>query len=194
MIQIFLFIDHYDSFVYNLVRYFHELGVSPGIHSHDTITINDIYKMAPEGIILSPGPGTPGKTGTTLEVICHFAGKIPILGICLGHQTIGHAFGAKVIKGQRPVHGKISEIYHDGKGVFEGIPQGFSATRYHSLIIEENTLPEELIVTAKTSDGVIMGIRHRDLPVEGVQFHPEAALTQYGHMLLNNFIKRCKQT
>lgn len=186
-------VDNYDSFVYNLVRYFEELDEKIIVYLNDKITIDEISKMNPEGIIISPGPRDPRHSGVCEELIKVFAGKIPILGICLGHQTIGRVFGANIIKGSEPTHGKVSEIYHDGKGVFEGIKSPFNATRYHSLIIDSNSMPCDLEITCETSAHVIMGIRHKKYLIEGVQFHPEAVLTEYGHALLGNFINLCKQ-
>lgn len=189
----FLMIDNYDSFVYNLVRYFEELEAEVFIFRNDKLTIEDIERLNPEGIIISPGPRTPKETGITLDILERFKGEIPILGICLGHQTIAHYFGAKVEKGASPVHGKISGIINNNKGVFKDLPARFNVTRYHSLVIKEEDFPEGLEVTAKTSDdNVIMGIRHKELFIEGVQFHPEAELTEFGHEMLHNFIKEAK--
>lgn len=188
----FLMIDNYDSFVYNLVRYLEELKEDVKVFRNDKITLQEIEKINPEGIIISPGPKNPKEAGLCLDIIDEFKGKIPILGICLGHQTIGHYFGGKIIKGKEPIHGKVSEVIHDGKGVFKGIKNSVKVTRYHSLIVDENTLPEELIATAKTKDGVIMGLRHKEYCIEGVQFHPEAELTECGHDMLENFIKMAR--
>ncbi len=188
----FLMIDNYDSFVYNLVRYLEELQEDVKICRNDKLTIEDIEKMKPQGIIISPGPKSPEDSGICVEVIKRFAGKIPILGICLGHQSIGYAFGGSIVKGKEPVHGKVFEVYHKGKGVFEGIKNPVKVTRYHSLIIEKESLPESLEVTSETADGVIMGVRHKKFLVEGVQFHPEAELTEYGHEMLKNFLKQAK--
>ncbi len=186
-------IDNYDSFVYNLVRYFIELEQEIIVYRNDEITIDFIKQLQPEGIIISPGPKTPMEAGITLEVIKVFKGIIPILGICLGHQAIGHVFGASIIAGDCPIHGKISEVFHDEKGVFVNLEQGISVTRYHSLVIDKRTMPSCLEVSCETKDGVIMGIRHKEYDVEGVQFHPEAELTQYGHTMINNYIQMCKK-
>ncbi|WP_138207169.1 anthranilate synthase component II [Haloimpatiens lingqiaonensis] len=189
----FLMIDNYDSFVYNLVRYLEELQEDVKVYRNDKLSIDDIKKMNPEGIIISPGPKSPEDSGICVEVIKEFAGKIPILGICLGHQSIGYAFGARIIKGKEPVHGKVTDIHHDDKGVFQGIKNPVKVTRYHSLIIEKESLPHCLEITSETSDGVIMGIRHKNFLVEGVQFHPEAALTECGHEMLKNFLQNAKE-
>lgn len=187
-----LMIDNYDSFVYNLVRYFQELGEEVGVYRNDKITIEDIQKLNPEGIIISPGPKNPKEAGISLEVIDRFKGMIPILGICLGHQAIGHAFGGEVVKGEIPMHGKISKVYHDEKGLFHNIKNPLNVTRYHSLVIKKDNIPSCFDITCQTEDGVIMGIRHRNYDIEGVQFHPEAELTEEGHEMLKNFVKRCK--
>lgn len=189
----FLMIDNYDSFVYNLVRYLEELNEDVKVFRNDKITLKEIEKLNPEGIIISPGPKNPKEAGMCLDIIDRFKGKIPILGICLGHQSIGHYFGAKIIKGKEPIHGKVSEIVHDGIGVFREIKNLVKVTRYHSLIVDENTLPEELIVTARTKDGVVMGLRHKEYCIEGVQFHPEAELTECGHDMLRNFVEMAKK-
>lgn len=189
----FLMIDNYDSFVYNLVRYLEELNEEVVVFRNDAITLSDIERLKPEGIILSPGPKRPEDGGICLDIIHRFQGLIPILGICLGHQIIGHVYGAKVIEGEAPVHGKVHEVHHKEEGLFHGLPSPFRATRYHSLVVSPKGLLSCLSVTCRTSDGTIMGIRHRTLPVEGVQFHPEAELTQYGHELLSNFIKGCRR-
>lgn len=189
----FLMIDNYDSFVYNLVRYLEEIEEETLVFRNDKITIEDIAKIDPEGIIISPGPKAPKDSGIVLEVIEKFKGKIPIFGVCLGHQSIGHAFNGLIVKGKSPIHGKISSINHDGNGVFKNIKNPFNVTRYHSLIIEKETLPDELEVTATTSDNVIMGVRHKKYPIEGVQFHPEAELTEFGHDILKNFISNARQ-
>lgn len=188
----FLMIDNYDSFVYNLVRYVKELSEDIIVRRNDGITIDEITKMNPEGIIISPGPKRPEDAGMSEAIVKHFAGLIPILGICLGHQVIGHAYGASIIEGKAPVHGKVHAIYHNEKGLYQNIQMPFNATRYHSLIIDPASVPACLTITSKTADGVIMGIKHNDLDVEGVQFHPEAELTEYGHELLKNFIRRCR--
>lgn len=188
----FLMIDNYDSFVYNLVRYVKELSEDIIVRRNDAITLEEIERMKPEGIIISPGPKRPEDAGMSEEIVKHFAGLIPILGICLGHQVIGHVFGATIVEGSQPVHGKVHPIYHNEKGLYRNITMPFNATRYHSLVIEPSSVPKDLIVTSKTVDGVIMGIRHKTLDVEGVQFHPEAELTEYGHELLKNFVRRCR--
>ena len=188
----FLMIDNYDSFVYNLVRYLDEINEETVIYRNDKITIEEIYKLNPEGIIISPGPKSPKESGIVLEVINEFKGKIPIFGVCLGHQAIGHAFGANIIKGKIPMHGKVSVITHDGEGVFSNIKNTINVTRYHSLIIERSSLPKELKITAETEDNVIMGVRHKIYPIEGVQFHPEAELTEFGHEVIKNFTKNAK--
>lgn len=189
----FLMIDNYDSFVYNLVHYFQELGEEIAVYRNDSIDIATVESLDPEGIIISPGPKDPTETGICEDIVRVFAGRIPILGVCLGHQTIGHVFGAKVVKGARPMHGKISPVVHRGKGVFSGLKSPFDVTRYHSLVIDGDSLPMELEVSALSDDGAIMGIRHREYILEGVQFHPEAVLTQYGHDLLGNFITICRE-
>ncbi|MCY6356497.1 anthranilate synthase component II [Clostridium sp. ZS2-4] len=189
----FLMIDNYDSFVYNLVRYFGELKEDIIVYRNDEITIEDIEKMNLQGIIISPGPKNPRDAGISIDIIKNFKGKIPILGICLGHQTIGYAFGGKIVKGKRPMHGKISQVYHRGEGVFENIKNPLKVTRYHSLIVERESLPSCLSVTCETKGGVIMGLRHKEYDIEGVQFHPEAELTECGHEILRNFIERCKR-
>ena len=185
-----LMIDNYDSFTYNLVQYFGELGEDVRVIRNDEMSVDAIAKLAPERIVLSPGPCTPNEAGVSLEVIHRLKGKIPILGVCLGHQAIGQAFGGRVIHAKTLMHGKVSQIHHEGKGVFAGLPSPYSATRYHSLAIERASCPVELEITAWTEDGEIMGARHRTLPVEGVQFHPESILTEHGHALLRNFLSR----
>jgi len=184
-----LMIDNYDSFTYNLVQYLGELGQSLQVYRNNKITIAEIEKMGPERIVISPGPCTPKEAGISIEVIKHFAGKIPVLGVCLGHQSIGEAFGGDVIRAPYLMHGKTSMIHHDNKTIFSGLPNPFAATRYHSLIIKRETLPPVLEVTAWTDDGVIMGVRHKQYKVEGVQFHPESILTNAGKDLLRNFLK-----
>lgn len=186
-------IDNYDSFVYNLVRYLEELGEEIVVYRNDKITISEIEQLNPEGIIISPGPKSPKDAGLSLEIIDTFKDRIPIIGICLGHQSIGYAFGAKIVQGKEPTHGKISKIMHNDKGIFCGIKNSLNVTRYHSLIIDKETLPECFEISCETSDGVIMGIRHKKYPVEGVQFHPEAELTECGHALLENYINICKK-
>lgn len=189
----FIMIDNYDSFVHNLVRYVEELGENIKIYRNDKVDINLIRESNPEGIIISPGPGSPENAGVSSEIIKEFKGKIPILGICLGHQTIAHEFGGKVIKGKEPVHGKVHFINNDGKGVFRNLPNRFKVTRYHSLIVNREELPEGLEITADTDDGIIMGIRHKEFLIEGVQFHPEAELTEFGHEMIKNFIQSCRE-
>ncbi len=183
-----LMIDNYDSFTWNLVQYFGELGADVHVHRNDAITLEQIEAWQPERIVISPGPCTPREAGVSVPVIERFAGRIPILGVCLGHQAIGQAFGGRIVRAQRVMHGKLSAVTHDGRGVFAGIPSPFSVTRYHSLAIEPATLPACLEVSATAEDGEIMGARHRTLAVEGVQFHPEAFLTEHGHALLANFL------
>ncbi len=183
-----LMIDNYDSFTYNLVQYFGELGEAIEVFRNDKISIAEIEKLKPETIVISPGPGTPRDAGVSLEVIHHCAGKIPILGVCLGHQCIGEAFGGRIISAPRLMHGKISLIFHDGKGIFHGLPTPFEATRYHSLIVEKKSIPRCLEICAWTDEQEIMGIRHRDTLVVGVQFHPESILTKEGKKLLKNFL------
>ncbi len=189
-----LMIDNYDSFTYNLVQYFGELGVDIRVFRNDEISVDDIASLEPEHIVISPGPCTPKEAGVSVETIKTFSGKIPILGVCLGHQSIGEAFGGKIIRAKRVMHGKISAIHHEGKGVFRGLNNPFDATRYHSLVIERESLPDCLELTAWTEneDGSfeeIMGVRHRELAVEGVQFHPESILSQHGHQMLKNFLE-----
>lgn len=184
-----LMIDNYDSFTYNIVQYLGELGEDVRVFRNDKITIREIEEMAPERIVISPGPCTPREAGISVEVIRHFAGKVPILGVCLGHQSIGAAFGGEIIRAPRLMHGKTSMIYHDGKTIFEALPNPFEATRYHSLIIKKETLPECLEITALTDQGEIMGVRHREFVIEGVQFHPESILTKVGKDLLRNFLR-----
>jgi anthranilate synthase component II len=183
-----LMIDNYDSFTYNLVQYLGELGADVHVHRNDAITLSEIAAWEPDRIVISPGPCTPNEAGISVPLIQRFAGKIPILGVCLGHQAIGQAFGGRIVRAQRVMHGKLSSVTHDGRGVFAGLPTPFTATRYHSLAIERTTLPAMLEVTATAEDGEIMGVRHRELAVEGVQFHPEAILTEHGKRLLANFL------
>jgi anthranilate synthase/aminodeoxychorismate synthase-like glutamine amidotransferase len=183
-----LMIDNYDSFTYNLVQYFGELGVEVKVVRNDEISLSEVENLAPSHIVLSPGPCTPDEAGITLEVIETMAQRRPILGVCLGHQAIGQAFGGKVVRARQVMHGKVSRIRHDGKGAFGGVPQDFVATRYHSLVVQR-PLPDCLAVTAESEDGEVMGLRHRSLPVEGVQFHPEALLTEHGHRMLQNFLR-----
>jgi len=183
-----LMIDNYDSFTYNLVQYLGELGEEVRVVRNDEVTVDEIAALAPARIVISPGPCTPNEAGVSLPSIARFAGKIPILGVCLGHQAIGQAFGGRVVHARTLMHGKVSPIHHAGKGVFRGLPSPFNATRYHSLAIERASCPADLEITAWTEDGEIMGVRHRTLAVEGVQFHPESILTEHGHALLRNFL------
>ena len=185
-----LVIDNYDSFTYNLVQYLGELGEMVEVRRNNRVTLDEIEKsQRPERIVISPGPGTPNDAGITLDVIARFSGKIPLLGVCLGHQAIGQAFGGKVIRAPELMHGKASPVHHDGKTIFAGIDDGFLAGRYHSLIVERQSLPSCLEISASTADDIIMGLRHRELKVEGVQFHPESILTSDGMQLLANFLK-----
>lgn len=188
-----LVIDNYDSFVYNLVQYVGELGADPIVVRNDQISTSEALALKPDGVLLSPGPGQPQQAGVLCEAIRTFAGIAPIFGVCLGHQAIGHVFGAKIVRAPELQHGKTSEINHSGDGVFKKIISPIQATRYHSLVIEPGSLPTDLQVTASTNDGVIMGIRHRNLEIEGVQFHPESVLTEHGHEIVKNFITRCKK-
>ena len=183
-----LVIDNYDSFVYNLVQYLGELGASPFVHRHDEVTIEQIVDAAPDAILISPGPGRPEDAGVSNEVIEHLAGRIPILGVCLGHQCIGQVYGGEVVRAAQVMHGKTSLVRHDGTGVLAGLPDPFEATRYHSLVVDAASVPDVLQVTATTDDGTVMAVRHRELPVEGVQFHPESILTASGHQLISNFL------
>ena len=186
-----LVIDSYDSFVYNLVQYLGELGADPIIHRNDAITVDEAVAIGADGVLVSPGPGRPEDAGIICDAIPVFAAKgTPVLGVCLGHQAIGHVYGAEVVRAPELMHGKTSEISHDGAGVFTGLPSPLTATRYHSLVLEESSVPECLGVTARTADGMIMGVRHREFDVEGVQFHPESILTGAGHDLLKNFLSR----
>jgi len=183
-----LLLDNYDSFTYNLAQYLGQMGQQLAVRRNDEITLDEIAEMAPDRIVISPGPCTPKEAGISVPLIQRFAGQIPILGVCLGHQAIGAAFGGRVIRAPKLMHGKTSEIKHDGRTIFHGLPQSFIATRYHSLIVERKSLPRELEISAETEDGTIMGFRHRKLPVEGVQFHPESVLTGAGFELLRNFL------
>jgi len=185
-----LVVDNYDSFVYNLVQYLGELGADPIVRRHDAVTLDEAAELAPDAVLVSPGPGRPKDAGVSVEMIRWAAGRIPVLGVCLGHQCIGVAWGARVKRSPQVMHGKTSQIHHDGTGLFSGLPSPLEATRYHSLIVEESSLPDELEVVATSDDGLIMGLRHRDLDVEGVQFHPESILTEDGHGLLSNFLAR----
>ena len=183
-----LVIDNYDSFTYNLVQYLGELGQEVRVERNDAVSVEDVAKLGPRRIVISPGPCTPNEAGISLDTIRQYAGKIPILGVCLGHQSIGQAFGGKVVRAGRVMHGKTSPILHEGQGVFAGLPSPFEATRYHSLLVERASLPDCLEVTARTAEDEIMGLRHKTLPVEGVQFHPESFLTTVGKDLLRNFL------
>lgn len=187
-----LVIDSYDSFVYNLVQYLGEIGADPIVHRNDAVTVEEAVGLDPDGVLLSPGPGRPEAAGIIVESIGAFAARgVPVFGVCLGHQAIGHAYGAAVVRAPELMHGKTSEILHDGAGVFAGIESPLTATRYHSLVLDPSTVPDVLEVTATTADGMIMGVRHREVDVEGVQFHPESILTTAGHDLLRNFVARC---
>ncbi len=187
-----LMIDNYDSFTYNLVQYFGQLGEDVVVHRNDRITLEEMERLSPERIVISPGPCSPNEAGISVAAIRHFAGKVPLLGVCLGHQAIGAAFGGKVIRSCSLMHGKTSPIHHNGKGLFKGLPNPFEATRYHSLIVERSSLPDCLAVTAWVENGEIMGLAHRELPIWGVQFHPESILTVGGMDLLRNFLEMSK--
>ena len=189
-----LMLDNYDSFTYNLVQYLGELGAELEVYRNDAITVDEIERLAPAGIVVSPGPGTPAEAGVSMPVIRRCAERIPILGVCLGHQAIGEVFGGVVERGPVPVHGKTALIHHDGRGVFAGLPSPFEATRYHSLVVRRAGLPACLEISAESEDGLIMGLRHHTLPVEGVQFHPESILTASGKALLGNFLTRLGST
>ncbi len=188
-----LVIDNYDSFTYNLVQYLGELGATLEVYRNDKISVNRAEEIAPEGIIISPGPGTPDDAGISLDLLQHLGPKIPFLGVCLGHQCIGQVYGGRVVSAPSLMHGKTSMIEHDGSELFRDVPNPFEATRYHSLIVEQESLPGCLEVTSRTSDGIIMGLRHREFPVEGVQFHPESILTFEGKKLLGNFLSRLQE-
>lgn len=188
-----LMIDNYDSFTYNLVQYLGELGVDVEVRRNDALSVDDVAAMRPQGVVISPGPCTPNEAGISVDLIKRLGGKLPILGVCLGHQAIGQAFGGRIVHAGQVMHGKVSRIRHTGQGVFRGLPDGFEATRYHSLVIAKDSVPDCLEVTAWTEDNEghmeeIMGVRHKSLPIEGVQFHPESILTQHGHDLLRNFL------
>jgi anthranilate synthase component 2 len=185
-----LMIDNYDSFTYNLVQYFGELGQTVEVYRNDAITLEEIEAKAPAYLVISPGPCSPNEAGISVPAIRHFAGRLPILGVCLGHQAIGQAFGGRIVHAQQLMHGKTSPVHHEGVGVFRDLPSPFTATRYHSLVIERASCPNDLEITAWTEDGEIMGVRHRTLAIEGVQFHPEAILTEHGHRMLANFLER----
>ena len=188
-----LLIDNYDSFTYNLFQYLSELGEEVKVVRNDKITIEEIEKISPEHIVISPGPGTPDKAGISNEVIKHFGSRLPVLGVCLGHQCIGYSYGGRVERAGEIKHGKLSDIHHDGKGIFAGLPNPFSAIRYHSLAVMRDSLPDCLEVSAWTSTGILMGVRHRQFYVEGIQFHPESIMTTVGKDLLSNFLKRGKE-
>jgi anthranilate synthase component II len=181
-------IDNYDSFTYNLVQYVGELGAEPIVHRHDAITVDEVAALEPDAILISPGPGQPKDAGISNAVIARLGPTIPLFGVCLGHQCIGEVFGGRIVRAEHVMHGKTSPVSHDGRGVMAGLPDPFEATRYHSLIVERSSLPDVLEITAETPDGVIMGLRHRELPIEGVQFHPESILTSVGKELLTNFL------
>ena len=186
-----LVIDSYDSFVYNLVQYLGELGAEPVVHRNDRITVSEALEMKPDAVLLSPGPGRPESSGIICDAVTAFAGAgTPVLGVCLGHQAVGHVYGADVVRAPELMHGKTSPIDHDGDGVFAGLPSPLTATRYHSLVLDPASVPDCLVVTARSADGIVMGVRHRELDVEGVQFHPESILTGCGHDLLKNFLDR----
>ncbi len=186
-----LVIDNYDSFVYNLVQYLGELGAEPTVARHDEIDLTGVEDLDPDGILISPGPGTPSDAGLSNELIRTWGPRVPVFGVCLGLQCIGEVFGGRVVRAPEVQHGKTSLIHHDGEGVFRGLPNPVEATRYHSLIVERESVPDSLVISAHTDDGLVMGLRHRDLAVEGVQFHPESVLTVAGHQLVKNFLDRC---
>ena len=188
-----LVIDNYDSFVYNLVQYLGELGAEPVVRRNDAISSDDVSALGMEGIVISPGPGRPEDAGISVALVRAFAGRLPILGVCLGHQAIGHAFGAEVVRAPALLHGKTSQVSHDGRGIFEGLPQPLTATRYHSLVVKRDTLGAEMEVAAWAEDGTVMAIRHKRLPIDGVQFHPEAVLTSAGRQLLANWLGVCER-
>lgn len=183
-----LFIDNYDSFTYNIVQYFTELGQEVAVRRNDDITLEEIEALNPQYLVIGPGPCSPKEAGISVAAMRHFAGRLPIMGVCLGHQTIGEAFGGRIVRAKTLMHGKVSPVSHSGKGMFKGLPNPVTCTRYHSLVIERGTLPDCLEITAWTADGEIMGVRHKEYAVEGVQFHPEALLTEHGHDMLNNFL------
>jgi anthranilate synthase/aminodeoxychorismate synthase-like glutamine amidotransferase len=185
-----LVIDNYDSFVYNLVQYLGQAGAEPIVHRHDAITLEQAVDLDPDGVLISPGPGTPDDAGISNETIAHFTGRRPVLGVCLGHQAIGQVFGGTVVRAPEIMHGKTSLVRHRGVGVFAGLPQPLEATRYHSLVVARETVPDVLEITAETDDGIVMGLRHREHPTEGVQFHPESILTVGGHDLVANFLEQ----
>lgn len=183
-----LVLDNYDSFTYNLVQYLGELGAELEVHRNDQITLEEIEKIGPEKVVISPGPCTPNEAGISVPLVQHFAGKIPLLGVCLGHQSIGQAFGGKVVGAPTIMHGKVSDIHHNNQSIFKGLPTPFIATRYHSLMVERESCPDCFEITAETDDGIIMGLRHKEFAVDGVQFHPESILTGEGKNLLQNFL------
>ncbi|MET0867075.1 MAG: aminodeoxychorismate/anthranilate synthase component II [Pseudorhodoplanes sp.] len=185
----FVLVDNYDSFTFNLVHYLGGLGANVVVHRNDAVSADEVIAMSPEAIVLSPGPCTPTEAGICLDLIAKASDRIPILGVCLGHQAIGQAFGADVVRAPKPVHGKLSDIWHEGGSVFRGINGPFKATRYHSLVVARDTMPGDLQVTAQTDDGLVMGLAHRSRPVHGVQFHPESIASEHGHLLLSNFIE-----
>jgi len=187
-----LVIDNYDSFVYNLVHYLGDLGATPVVRRNNEITVDEIHALPPAGIVISPGPGRPADAGITIELIRKLGDSIPILGVCLGHQAIGEAFGGRVIRARGPMHGKTSQVHHDGRTVFSYLPSPLTAMRYHSLVVDRDTLPSCLELSAWTEDNVIMGFRHRELPIEGVQFHPESVLTEHGKQIIKNFLQSLK--
>jgi anthranilate synthase component 2 len=187
----FILIDNYDSFTYNLFHYLGELGARLEVHRNDKISVRDVLAKHPRGIILSPGPCDPDKAGICLELIAAAAGKVPVFGVCLGHQAIGQSFGGKVIRAPKPMHGKVSTVHHTGKGVFRDVPNDFTATRYHSLTVDPEGFPEALEITAQSNDGVIMGLQHKKMKIYGVQFHPESIASEHGHKILANFLQEC---
>ena len=189
-----LLIDNYDSFTWNLYHYLGELGAEVAVHRNDAISVEEAIALRPEGIVLSPGPCDPDKAGICLELIERAAREIPLLGVCLGHQAVGQAFGGRIVRAPQPLHGKVSSVSHSGKGIFAGLPSPMQVTRYHSLMVERETLPRELEITAESEDGVIMGLQHRELPVHGVQFHPESIASEHGHQLLRNFLSLTRRS
>lgn len=189
-----LLIDNYDSFTWNLYHYLGELGAEVAVHRNDAISVEEAIALRPEGIVLSPGPCDPDKAGICLEIIERAAREIPLLGVCLGHQAVGQAFGGRIVRAPQPLHGKVSSVSHSGKGIFAGLPSPMQVTRYHSLMVERETLPRELEITAESEDGVIMGLQHRELPVHGVQFHPESIASEHGHQLLRNFLSLTRRS
>lgn len=184
-------IDNYDSFVYNLVQYLGELGADPVVHRDDAITLDDLEALDPAGVLISPGPGSPADAGLSNEIIATWGARVPVFGVCLGQQCIGEVFGGTVVRAPQVVHGKTSLINHDGRGVFRGLPNPLEATRYHSLVVDRDSVPDVLEITAETDDGLVMGLRHRELMIEGVQFHPESVLTSGGHDIVRNFVEQC---